>query len=232
MRTPLTAARPPPFEKRLGNTVEKSQRSLDKWSYLEEFKRPEQGCDKVIVGVKDMHFRSWSFGRRVKDPTALEGMAIEAHNRSDDAGAAWLFFGNVAADADAKYIVRFRARVDRVPGGTGEAFNAVYGNERIAPRVEDVKDGWQWYAFKPKKIYDNQEFYFASGRFSKGGGRAAVNGVRIDQNEISRVDVRELLVSGWFRLSASFPFMCSDSYGIILGSGQCLTILTRRLFVP
>ena len=83
--------------------------------------------------------------------------------------------------------MRFRARVDRVPGGTGEAFNAVYGNERIAPRVEDVKDGWQWYAFKPKKIHDNQEFYFASGRFTKGGGRAAVNGVRIDRIEISRV---------------------------------------------
>ena len=175
------------IEKRIGNTAEKSQRSLDKWRYLEEFKRPEQGCDKLIVGVKDMHFRSWSFGRRVKDPTALDGMAIEAHNWSDEAGAAWLFFGNVAADADAKYIVRFRARVDRVPGGKGEAFNAVYGNERIAPRVEDVKDGWQWYAFKPKKINDNQEFYFASGRFAKGGGRAAVNGVRIDQIEISRV---------------------------------------------
>ena len=75
-----------------------------------------------------------------------------------------------------------RNEIAAIPGVT-----AVYGNERIAPRVEDVPDGWQWYAFKPKKIHDNQEFYFASGRFSKGGGRAAVNGVRIDRVEISRV---------------------------------------------
>ena len=58
---------------------------------------------------------------------------------------------------------------------------------RNAPRVEDVPDGWQWYAFKPRKINDSQSFSFASGRFSKGGGRAAVNGVRIDRIEISRV---------------------------------------------
>ena len=173
--------------RKLGNTVEKSKRSTDMWSRMESFSRPAQGCDKVTIGIKDMHFRSTSFGRIVKDETALDGKAIEAHNRADEAGAAWLYFGNVAADPDAKYIVRFRARVDRAPDGKGEAFNATYGNERIAPRVEDVQDGWQWYAFKPRKINDGQSFSFASGRFSKGGGRAAVNGVRIDRIEISRV---------------------------------------------
>ena len=171
--------------RRLANTAEKSKRSTNMWSHMETFERPAQGCDRVTVGVKDMHFRSANFGRIVKDGTALDGTAIEAHNRAFE-GAAWLFFGNVAADADAKYVVRFRARVDRVPGGKGEAFNAVYADERIAPRVEDVPDGWRWYEFKPRRIRDTQTFSFASGRFSKGGGRAAVEGVRIDRIEIAR----------------------------------------------
>ena len=171
---------------RLAETAERSKRALDTWRYMEEFRRPEKGCDKVTVGVRDMHFRSTSFGRIVKDDTALDGKAIEAFNKAE-IGAAWLFFGNVAYDADAKYVVRFRARVDRAPDGKGEAFNAVYADERIAPRVEDVPDGWQWYEFKPRKIRGGQTFSFASGRFPKGGGRAAVNGVRIDRIEISRV---------------------------------------------
>jgi hypothetical protein len=53
--------------------------------------------------------------------------------------------------------------------------------------VEDVPDGWQWYAFKPRRIDDRQRFFFGSGRFANGGGRGAVNGVRIDRIEISRL---------------------------------------------
>jgi hypothetical protein len=174
-------------EDRLAISVEKSKRSIDMWSHIESFARPAQGCDMVTVGVKDMYFRSNAFGRIVTDETALDGTAIEANNRADKVGAAWLFFGNVAADADANYVVRFHARVDRAPEGKGEAFDATYAGERIAPRVEDVPDGWQWYTFKPQKINGGQTFSFASGRFANGGGRGAVKGVRIDRIEISRL---------------------------------------------
>ena len=167
--------------------AESSKRFVDMWSHMESFARPAQGCDRVTLGVKDMYFRSKHFGRIVEDETALDGTAIEAHNYADDIGPAWLYFGHVAADADAEYVVRFRARVDRAPGGKGEAFEAKYAGERIAPRVEDVPDGWQWYAFKPSRIGDKQWFSFASGRFANGGGRDAVKGVRIDRIEISRV---------------------------------------------
>ena len=176
------------IDKKFNGTEERTKRSLDMWKRMDTFARPAQGCDKVTVGVKDMYLRSKDFGRIVKDGTALDGIAIEVHNYADAIGVG-LFFGNVAADTDAKYVVRFRVRVDRVLGGKGEAFNATYAGERIAPCVEDVPDGWQWYAFKPRRIDDNQIFAFASGRFTNGGGREAVKGVRIDRIEISRADM-------------------------------------------
>ena len=173
----------------LTSVPQKTRRFLDLWRYIEEFRRPETGSDRVTIGVgSGLHFRSQNYGRIVNDATALDGKAIEAYNSVFEAGAAELFFGNVAADADARYVVRFRAVVDRAPDGKGEAFNATLGGDRIAPRVEDVAEGWQWYAFKPCRIGDSLKFSFASGRFEKGGGRSAVKAVRIDRVEIVRAD--------------------------------------------
>ena len=133
-----------------------------------------------------MNCTSCAYGEFTKDPEAFGGECVKVFNKEDWMGPLTLSFGNVAYDGDAEYTVRFRAKVDPVPGGKGEAFNAEFAGMRIAPTVEEAGTGWKWYAYRPLKLKDSHVFHFKTGRFSKGGGRGAVNATYIDRLEISR----------------------------------------------
>ena len=84
------------------------------------------------------------------------------------------------------YCVRFHVRADAATNGRGEAFCCQLGGKSIAPRIEEMKEGWQWYEFGPRKLHEDLVLSFASGRFANGGGSPAVKGVRIDRVEIVR----------------------------------------------
>ena len=172
---------------RLAITRERNDRILQVWNKMRDFKRPEVGCDVVTVGVHDLNFTHPNFGELVKDPEAFGCECFRAFNTEDWRGPVMFPFCNVAYDEDAKYQVRFRAKVEKVPGGKGEAFNAEYEKQRIAPTVAEVKDGWQWYEFTPTKIKNWHWFEYKSGRFSNGGGRTAVKCSYIDRLEIRRI---------------------------------------------
>ena len=156
------------------------------WNKMRDFKRPEKGTDVVTIGVHDLNFTHENFGELVKDPEAYGGECFRAFNKEEWRGPVMFPFCNVAYDADAQYVVRFRAKVEKVPGGKGEAFNAEYEKQRIAPTVDEVAEGWQWYEFKPTRIKDWHWFEYKSGRFAHGGGRGAVKCSYIDQLEIRR----------------------------------------------
>lgn len=164
----------------LSNTSQKSDVSWKTWRKMLEFSRPEKSCDAVALGVRDLHFRSTGFGRYVKDAEAYGGECIEVFGVQDYFPAVQLDFGHVAFDKDRRYVIRFRAKVVKAKNGKGEAFNASFAERRIAPEVAEVKEGWQWYEFPPVKLREAHMFNFRCGRFSKGGGRTAVDAVFVD----------------------------------------------------
>ena len=95
----------------LANTPQKANISWTAWRKMRDFKRPEKGADSVTLGVRDLHYTSWSFGRYVKDPEAYGGECVEVFNVQDYSPAVSLNFGHVAYDKDRGYVVRFRAKV-------------------------------------------------------------------------------------------------------------------------
>jgi hypothetical protein len=170
----------------LAITPERNGRIWHNWKKMLEFKRPAKGCDVATVGVHDLNFTHKNYGELVKDPEAYGGECFRAFNTEDWRGPVMFPFCNVAYDADELYTVRFRAKVEKTPGGKGEAFNAELDKQRIAPTVDEVADGWQWYEFKPVRLKDWMWFEYKSGRFAKGGGRGAVKCSYIDRMEIRR----------------------------------------------
>ena len=176
------AGRPVP----VANRADKEERSFEIWRYIDEFKRPDVPADSLVLGVGDIHFGGKKFGRIVKDKTANGGKAIEAWNYAEGEAAS-VYFGHVAFDAGTLYRVRFHVRADAAENGCGEAFCCKFGGKTIAPRIEEMKQGWQWYEFAPRKLNEDFVLSFASGRFANGGGTPAVKGVRIDMVEIARV---------------------------------------------
>ena len=85
-------------------------------------------------------------------------------------------------------------KVDRKPGGNGEAFWAgVYDGVRrrgcgtFSKKVEEVSQGYQWYevmtGWRPQQ---GQYFWAGAGRFKGDGESSAHRGVYVDALEISR----------------------------------------------
>lgn len=171
---------------RFSESAQYNRRYWDGWKRLYEYRIPEEGADSAVLGVREMDYSQYDFGEIVKDPEAFRGECMKVYNHEDWTGPLSLSFGNVAYDEDVDYEVRFRAKIDPAPGGKGEAFNAEFAGQRIAPAVEVADTGWKWYTFRPMKLNDSHVFRFKSGRFAKGGGRGAVNATYIDRLEICR----------------------------------------------
>ena len=169
---------------RFSELPQRNRRTWDDWSRMREYRIPEKGADSAMLGVRDLNYVSWDFGKFVKDPEGFNGEVVEVFNVQYYYPALSLKFSNVAFDDDRKYVIRFRAKVAKAKNGRGEAFNAEFGGKRIAPTVAEVADGWQWYEFAPMKLKDSFSFDFKPGRFAKGGGRTAVDAVYFDRMEI------------------------------------------------
>jgi hypothetical protein len=169
---------------RFSESLVRNRRTWNGWSRLREYRIPEKGADSATLGVRDMNYISWDFGKFVDDPEGLKGEVVEVFNVQDYFPALSLNFSNVAFDDDRKYAVRFRVKVAKAKDGKGEAFNAEFCGKRIAPQVAEVEDGWQWYGFEPVKLKNSSVFEFKPGRFAKGGGRSAVDAVYFDRMEI------------------------------------------------
>ena len=164
------------------------------WKHASRSRRPAKGSDCAFAGPDDVlvsHPGSW--GRLVDDPAAIGGraaMALPVQPRP----CITLFFNNVAYDPDVDYRVRAHVRVEKVPGGKGEAFqalvNVVDGKAKldIGPKVEDIRsEGYEWYDLGTFRPAPGDMFEFGSGRFTNGGGHGAVKAVYLDRIEISRV---------------------------------------------
>ena len=159
-------------------------RTWKDWSRMREYRIPKKGSDRAVVGVRDLNYTSWSFGKFLRSAEGYKGEVVEVFNVQCFYPALSLRFSNVAYDSDRKYRIRFRAKVAKAKNGKGEAFNAEFAGMRIAPKVEEVKDGWQWYGFEPVALKDSYEFSIKTGRFDKGGGHTAVDAVYFDRMEI------------------------------------------------
>ena len=164
------------------------------WKHASRSRRPAKGSDCAFAGPDDVlvsHPGSW--GRLVDDPAATGGraaMALPVQPRP----CITLFFNNVAYDPDVDYRVRAHVRVEKVPGGKGEAFqalvNVVDGKPKldIGPKAEDISsEGYEWYDLGTFRPAPGDIFEFGSGRFTNGGGHGAIKAVYLDRIEISRV---------------------------------------------
>ena len=150
--------------------------------------------DSAIIYAEDlMQTDGGAKARIVDDGDALGGKAVWLAATGFD----WLvrFPANaIACDPGEEYRLRLRVKVDRKPGGNGEAFWAgVYDGVRrrgcgtFSKKVEEVSQGYQWYevmtGWRPQQ---GQYFWAGAGRFKGDGESSAHRGVYVDALEISR----------------------------------------------
>ena len=167
------------------------------WSKFLEMKAPPRPADSAIVTVEDLvETPKESQGRFVNDKTAIGGRAIKL----PPTHYGWtLHFDErrIAYDPGVKYRVRVHVKVDKKPGGKGEAFwTGIWDSVRrkncgwIFVKAEKVADGWQWYDVATWKPEPGQYFWFGPGRFDSKAMREspAHAGVYIDALEISRLE--------------------------------------------
>ena len=160
------------------------------WCRLTQFNRPAKGADRAFVGIGDLFLDlKGEIGDEVADGDAAGGRAFHVFNSAQNL-AVKLWFGHVAFDEGAEYRLRVHVRAPKAKGAKpgSEAFRTQIGSLEKSFAVRDLKNGYAWYdvgTFRPDKW---TTFYLASGRFSKGGGVSAVDGVWIDGLEIERID--------------------------------------------
>ncbi|MBR1870959.1 MAG: DUF4838 domain-containing protein [Kiritimatiellae bacterium] len=134
---------------------------------------PAQGTDKVKIEEDVLHISDSAACEIVPDADATNGKAIKipATHRK---WCVTLRFDTVATDPDAEYTLRFRAKVVRRGGASGnaQAFSAgVYDDDATRtvrakePRLSATADGYQWYELVTWKPQDGQYFWFAPGWF-------------------------------------------------------------------
>ena len=155
------------------------------WNRITNYSRPARSDSKCRIGASQM----WCKGnivKRIKDGSAKDGVVF----KFGPASWTWMAYcdlGMVALDSDVDYRVRFRARIERQKGGTGEAFRAVLGDQVVAPTVGECPKGWHWYSFKPMRLTDDSKFRIKGGLPENGGGRKAVKYIVLDQIEITPI---------------------------------------------
>ena len=165
-------------------------RVTNNWARAVASLRPSAGSDEAYIGAKDLvieHQGTWA--DLVKDQGASGGVAVKVLPVQDRLAVNYSM-ANVAYDADAKYSIRMSVRVEKTPGGRGEAFYSELDGGRIAcvPRVENIaSDGYEWYDLGTFTPNDGQLFRFGCGRFAKGGGQNAVKSIFLDKIQIRRV---------------------------------------------
>lgn len=164
--------------------------SSNTWARAARIERPTAGADVATVGVDCLqlkHLGTWC--EIVNDADSTSGRAIRMLP-VQDSPCAVLSMRHVAYD-DTEYRIRIRLKVDKPEGTKGEAFFVKMRNGELeaSRNAEEISEtGYAWYDVGNCKLTDAMSLECGIGRYSKGGGRQAVNGVSLDAVEISRVE--------------------------------------------
>lgn len=173
----------------LGNLKVRRDLPRRNWKAMGRMKRPTGPTDRALITHAE--FDNWNETRgdeaSAPDSISADKRAIKVYNYAN-APCVYFNLANLAFDPGVPYKVRLRAKIERRPGGKGEAFWARLGPHELAVRAEDVKDdGFAWYDLCTTKLTPQMQFQFANGRYAKGGGRMAVEATWIDALEFTRM---------------------------------------------
>lgn len=170
------------------NTPKRNERAYAQWRRYITMQVPEKGCDWVEIGPDRIEILEDFIARRIKDPNAIGGEAIEMDSTYEHPGI-YLNFAFVAFDPGVEYKVRIHAEVKPKAGGRGEALKiSVPGKDDVRLDVADLKPGYAWYETPPFRPSHGARVELTPGhRDARGGGSDAMDYVRVDRMEIVRV---------------------------------------------
>ncbi|MBR4170907.1 MAG: DUF4838 domain-containing protein [Kiritimatiellae bacterium] len=183
---------------RLAEGESSSQKRNKEWHELVDggIPVPKAADTAVIEEEKLKLYKPGQYGDRIQDPQAGDGWAYKLF-ASHYEWCVMLDMSSVAYDPGAKYRISARLRVDKKENAKGQAFwSGVYDYSKnrdachgYAPQVQDVKDGYQWYAISTWNPAKGHHFWFGPGMFDKKqtDRSLAHNGIYLDCIKIERV---------------------------------------------
>ena len=196
-----------------GNTPQRDLRPRQQWRRAVTMTPPEKGCDSVHVDVDAMGITELKFAKIVKDDYAIGGRAVEINNRYEEPGP-YLDFSNVAYDPGVKYRVWIRAKVTPLANGYGEAVRLRAGDQEIVKDVKELEPGYVWYSFEPFVPKGSHQIHVRPGhRTAKGGGgRMAIESIRVDRFVIERAGAGPENVPELMRTSSGRPVTTRETW--------------------
>ena len=158
--------------------------------------RRRSGYAEIEDSVCDI--RSQEEARRVSDPMAEDGRAIECFGGKHGWCVNIFGFGNAVVKPGAKYRVRVRVRVDKEPGAKGNAFwSGIYGwapdscdrIRRVVKVDETPESGYAWYDLGIWQPVKGDYFWFGAGLFDrKKGETSSVKAVFLDKFDLTECE--------------------------------------------
>jgi len=158
--------------------------------------RRRSGYAEIEDSVCDI--RSQEEARRVSDPLAEDGRAIECFGGKHGWCVNIFGFGNAVVKPGAKYRVRVRVRVDKEPGAKGNAFwSGIYGwapdscdrIRRVVKVDETPESGYAWYDLGIWQPVKGDYFWFGAGLFDrKKGETSSVKAVFLDKFDLTECE--------------------------------------------
>ena len=172
--------------------------------------------------------RSPEEARRVEDPLADDGRAIECFGGKYGWCVTIYHLGSGRFRPGARYRVRVKARVDKVPGIDGNAFWSGIYTQVPKPRdsvkrvvkIAEVKDGgYAWYDLGEWRPEKDDYFWFGAGEFNRTKGEvSSVKAAYIDK--LSFEEVAELARNGDFEDGLEGWRNMPPEYAIEAGTGR------------
>ena len=174
------------------NTPRRNARAYERWRRHNTMHVPKKGCDRADIGTDRIEILEDFIAKKIADPAALDGKAIEMDNKYEYPGI-YVDFSWVAFDPGVDYRVRVHADVKTKPNGCGEAVRLeMSGIGRVALDVKDLKSGYAWYEtpwFRP--VIGTRVSVSPGHRNGSGGGSEAIERIRVDRMEIVRAGADE-----------------------------------------
>ncbi|HOE61137.1 MAG TPA: DUF4838 domain-containing protein [Kiritimatiellia bacterium] len=184
---------------RLAESLERHTKTITDWRALISPPPLPPPGDRATIEDEQLSLgRPGVWGeKKVADPQAGDGFALKLFNTHYE----WctsLPFGKVAFDPGARYRIRIRLRVERVPGQEGTAFWAgVYDpvnkkghGKTVEPKTSAIGDGYAWYDVAEWVPESAHYVWIGPGRFDKKTQNAnpAIRAVYIDCLELQRLE--------------------------------------------
>ena len=181
---------------RLAEGQEAHEKILAGWRALANPPVPPPPADRATIEDTLLSLGNrGKWGDTVADPLAEDGSAMKLYNTHYE-WCTTLQFKRVAFDADQKYRLRMRVRVEKKPDRDGEAFWAgVYDAENkrscggITRKNSAVGEGYEWYDVAEWIPETAHYFWIGPGQFDlKGGATSNIQALYIDKLELLRVE--------------------------------------------